>query len=688
MNKDKGYTFDVSTCSKFKVRNNNSFTLDIEEGNLHINQEFDLERRFKDVVLDRSGLPIDTRVDDRDIKLFPNFVTFCTSNDGLKQKPYIKQLSTATALLGEYCNDCSDIDWLRNKIKVNDSIDTFIERIELLVEGVCPRCKKTRAEMVLDDGMPFYNELAACIGQRAGKSYLVSLIIAYVTHIFLKIQKPNEVYGVGSNNTFFTTLVALTFGQAKELLYDPFYSLIQNAPWFIEYHKLLDYFSKNEELYNLKDTFTSYKHRNLVIHPAGPDKRILRGRTRNMCSIDEIAYFDIKKDEKVRINATEIHKALSNSLFTVRAAATKLLKKGYNNLPTGLFLNISSPASMRDKIMELYSASQGSAKDYIYGIKASTWEFNPTITRKDLESSFKKDPVEAERDFGANPPLADNAFISSFYRIQDCFAGRKNPVSIQYLRKRMKDSTFTRFAKIVTLTRSLNRPSLMAIDAGYSNNSFALAIGSYGKYGLQIDVFIELQPLPGTPLNYTKIMEEIIVPVIEKRNVKMVVSDRWQNLKLLHDLEDTTDVDIFQYSLKYDDIHYVRQKMYDTEITFPVMEKEFKEVLEYDFDNYPHCFSNDPMSHFMLQCATVRDTGNAVTKNDSVTDDLFRAMCLCVNQMMGEEFSQYTGVMDDEDMGSTSSTTLAKMRSFSSAGGFTRKPGSDGKALGTYKTFR
>lgn len=691
-NADKSHSY---CCQQFKSRANYS---PFDETKMVIADDWDIEQKFVEAVKNKSGLPIDTRIDDRDIKLFPNFVEFCISAHGLKQRPYIRQLSTGVILFGEWCNNCSDGDWLLKKIKVNAAYDTFIERVQLLDKGVCPKCKRTKSQMVLDDGMPFYNELAACVGQRAGKSYMVSLMYAYLIHIILKLQKPNEVYGVGSNNMFFMTLSATTFEQAKDLLYDPILSLLTTSPWFVEYHKMLDHYG-GEEIYELKDTFTSYTHRNLTINPSGPDKRKMRGRTRLACSIDEIGWFDYTDsgDNKIKMNASQIYDALANSLFTVRSAATRLLKKGYNNIPTGFFLNISSPSNARDKIMELYNASQGPAAQFIYGLKAPTWEFNPNITRKDLDAAFRKDPISAEMNFGANPPLTDNPFIHSFQRIDKCFIGRVNPITIQYGKRKMSDGDYTRFAKILSMTRA-SRPSVMAIDAGYSNNAFALAVGSIDpKLNMyKLDLVLEIQPLPEMPLNYTRIMDDILIPIAEKRNVRLVVSDRWQNLKILSDFEahfynqDTEEfgVHTMQYSLKYADMLYIRQMMYDTEIVLPALQIPIKSVLDtIDYDNYPWCFAGDPVSHFAYQLLTVKDHKNTVTKGNGATDDILRASFLCLHMLMSDEFAELSAEDHEQQVAGLTIQSFAKLRLYSGgpATVASTHTASDGRPIGAYR---
>lgn len=233
------------------------------------------------------------------------------------------------------------------------------------------------------------------------------------------------------------------------------------------YNSMLLHFSnkRGDELVKLKDNFINYKHRRLLIYPASPDKRILRGRTRWLGAIDELGWFNNDAGtKKVKANANETYASLGNSLRTVRSKAEKLMRQGFYNVPTAYFLNISSPSSARDKIMDLVKKSQGSRKTY--GIVKPTWELNPDVTRESLAEDFRRDPVVAMRDFGAQPPLSSNPFIGSPSTILECISEKPNSIEITYARKRSPDGSLKRYAKLVRVKPS-GMPSILAIDAGY-----------------------------------------------------------------------------------------------------------------------------------------------------------------------------------------------------------------------------
>jgi hypothetical protein len=385
-------------------------------------------------------------------------------------------------------------------------------------------------------------------------------------------------------------------------------------------------------------------------------------------SIDELGWFsNLANSQNIKMNANEVYIALERSLLTVRASSNKLIKKGFDNVPTGYFLNISSPSSQRDKIMELVRQSQGSRR--IYGVIKPTWEMNPTVTREDLDEEFRKDPNAAMRDYGAQPPLSSNPFISSRTTLEQCFHTKQNPCAITYEVKKAADDTETRYARFTKLKRS-GKPTVLALDAGYSNNSFACAVGHLlnSRYPV-IDVLVEIQPLPGVPLNFSLIYTHILMPLIERRNVKVMVADRWNSLKLLSDAaEDFEGLATQQVSIKYSNMQLCKEFLQDQEMNLPPPEITMEELLSYNHSEYPGCFKHYPVAHCLLQLLTVQDTGSTVIKGDQLTDDLARAVMLAHTVLTDENNIGFFTQQEEEEV---SAWDITQMGCFKGASGST-----------------
>lgn len=833
---------------------------------------------------------------------------------------------------------------LYSKVKVKDGCFLF------KVKSVAKSFYQTTYDFVVPEDHNFIAN--GLVNHNSGKSAMVAMCSAYILHKLLKLQKPNEVYGLLSSNVLHGTFVALTYKQASETLWEPFLAYITTSPWFNDFHALLDHYGRKygEEFYKVKDTFITYKTRRLLLYPAGPNKKTLRGRcltgntlistnegflrldeiidrdgfqeisefyvatehgkekvthlyrtraktlkittengfvlegtpehpvltvtengfrtwvplqelkfgdrivswtekaevlfgkedadqqhfvsccgtglhlrlrmshpktlfygialllkeflyfyrdeeyvvfvfpdremarqihiilyqalnilgkleerkedsllmfqdlerqkinifmemalqkdpelfemfnfyrepitryevvakieendqeqyvydisvpngnsflangltshnTRFLASIDEIGWFDNNRDRNmVKMDANEVYIALDRSLLTVRSAAQRLIHQGFDDIPNGYALNISSPSSARDKIMELVNQSKDSKK--ILGFKRPTWEMNPNITKeRDLSEEFARDPQGAERDYGCNPPLSDNAFFSSFAAIEECFIGKPNKLKYGFKYHRTKDGITTKYAMLEDVVRS-SKPNVIALDCGYSNNSFALVCGHLHEGIPVITCLCEVIPNPGVPVNHALVFRELIHPLIRERNVKMLISDRWQNIKLLQDAElEFEDLNTISYSLKYPDFWNIKQTMFDAEVVFPKLPRKIEDILKFDQYSYPHCFNHSPMEHLAVQFMTVRDMGNSVDKGDGLTDDLFRASCLAIYALNNPEYYDLFSPDGEEEIPSSKKAVGIVMSRSSGRSGKTGEAGmtSSGKALG------
>lgn len=644
----------------------------------------DVRKILKQVINENRIVSPDIKFPEGDFAEAPNFYTWCVSDRFLNQKPFVEQAIIGTRLFAEYCPDCTDMEWFLHTHKVNDSLLKFERKVALLHHGKCPHCHKTRLQFFKQKKLHAYVELALSAGQRSGKSAVTAMLTTYITHRVLKLERPNEVYGLLKSTVLQGTFTALTFAQAKDTLWDPFYGNILESPWFQQYHAAMDEVGSRhgEELYNLKDTFVVYKHRRVSIYPAGPDKRVLRGRTRIFGSIDELGWFpnDISSLKNVKMNATEVYIALERSLLTVRAASKNVIKRGFYNVPMGYFINISSPSSVRDKIMELVRKSQHSTK--ILGLCKPTWEMNPHVPKSALAEEFRKDPVAAMRDYGAQPPLTNNAFLPNKDAVVKCLSGKKNALKMDYKMYKTSDGSVEVYGSLEAV-KIIARPCILALDAGYSNNSFAFALGFLSKEKKPvISVFGEVIPTQGMRINHSLMFTHLLDKLFENCNIVKVAADRWNSLKILADMEVKHDVERQIYSLKYTDLQMFKSYIEDGEITFPACPTPVDEILKYNHSEYPDCFKHRPVEHFVLQLLTVQDTGTQVIKGDQLTDDIARAVMLLTQQLIDEDNQELLNLPEAQMASTVNASQMAVYRNYS-GGGSSRSSGGSGTTQGS-----
>lgn len=624
----------------------------------------DLYESVLAAIRSNSLTPIDLDVDDSHLWEAPNYYEWCLSGKGIKFKPFARQMWIALQLFGEMCPNCSDPLWYADptNIPVDYNSRDFPEHVQLMEHGVCPNCGHGKHQFVKDGSMRNTMELSACLGQRSGKSILTGSLASYHIHKLLKLVRPAEYYGLASSTTLTGTYVGLTLGRAFNLLWRPVYNTIMDSPWFKEYIHFMQDEGKRlgTELITVKDTYINFRRSNMLISPAAPDSGKLRGDTRIQAAIDELGFFRFGSgsEDLVTINADEIHASLTNSLATVRTKATRMLKGGFDNVQQGLMINISSPSSVFDKIMTLVRQSEGSKT--MLGVHLPSWEVNPDLTEEDLAHYKITLGLERfERDFGANPPLGDGVFFDP-ETIPPLFKGRPNAVVYEPISRINKKGRTEKAVKLVSTKPLANQPpSLLAIDAGETNNSFSLVIGvpsltgkelpnTYIKntvknkylkvsplntdleHRVTIQAVIEVIPPENGKVNFSRMFKHVITPLLEPFNVKAVVADRWNSVLLLDELRENYDVDTFQYSLRYKDMELIRN-MVETEnfLSLPRLEaKALMDVQNFQQRNYPHCFENRPLDHLGLQFLTVKDYGRTVGKGSGMTDDSFRALAL------------------------------------------------------------
>lgn len=658
----------IETCEKYKTWSSKQidFLSSVFGENLNLetdiekmvvtdekSQESSLQEQLKNALSPGNAIAPDLKFNDNDLKLFPNFYEFCMDKKGLNQPPLPKQLVIFTHMFAEWCPFCSnEIFHTLEDFPTDYKVEDAKEDVTFLEYGVCPKCKRRKSEMIKNGDLNSYMELALACGQRSGKSIGTSLAGGYIIHRYLKLQNPAKVFNLTSNTKLTGTMVALTFGRAKSLLFEPVVDLLEKSEWFQNYHELLDDYSEkyDQEIYTFGKELIVYKHRGIALYPASPNKRILRGDSRFTASVDELGWFPFgeESNDRERAGADEVYEALDRSMLTVREAHDKRLEQGYDNIPTGFGIYASSPSAYNDKIMSLTRAFRGST--IALAAHFATWEMNPHISRnsKAIQKAYLENPIKAERDYGANPPLADSAFISDPTEFQSCFTNKRNLLGkYSYTVVKRRSGVERRSAKFKEELKGLKGPCVLALDAGSSNNSFGIALARLSNQRPQIIGMMEIAPDYNKQLDHAYIYKNIILPVIKLFQVVRVYVDRWQSLKIIHDIEmDTKDfgyeVKAEEYSMGINDFKFILDFMRDPEYTpeFPKLEDNWESVFTRNTENYPHCFTLQPVSHFLFQMATVRETRKNIDKGQGYTDDVFRAVTLCLTNLYDEEVVQ------------------------------------------------
>lgn len=605
-----------------------------------------------------TGTVRDFRIDDRDLPAAVNYYDFCFNIIGKDaHPPWARQFFIAVSLLGEICPHCSNKNYLNihnipKDFPTSDLVSR--KRLVLLENGVCPVCGRTKHQLISSGLLNNYNQGVYCLGQRSGKSSTAAEIAAYTLHRYMKYPMLAELSPYMQKSTQLTGIFcSLTFKKALEVLWTPFKNIVDNAQWFKDYFDLLeDYRQKtgNKLLYN-SSTKIAIGNKNLYCFPTGPMASTLRGNTSFMCFLDELGLFppgtneEIEDDVNRRASPDEAYTSLLNSLATVTSTIDKLRADGYNSAPPSFMLSVSSPISNRDKIMRLLKQSE--TDNSIYGIQLPTWEVNPTLERSSnlIASAFKANPVRALRDFGAQPTDTSMAFFDG-KRAAKLFVGP--PPTHQLIQRSDEYETWGELKKL----SAIQYPSIMSLDAGYSNNSFSVSVLYYdfAKNKTVLACSLECMPIQGKVINFNKMYHNVILPLAKDLNVCYICADRWNSIDLLHRLREDMGLAPNKksfvrgdfYSLKRSDFDAVKASLSNDTLVFPFLQKsDIENTLTKAVDDYRVEFFGKPLEHLLLQFATVADVGPAMCpdKAPGLTDDILRTVVLGLTKIHSEKVS-------------------------------------------------
>lgn len=642
--------------------------------------------------------------DEREIPRYANFFEF--ARRGLAVEPFPRQLQVVMQAYGEICLFCSDPAWVNNM--VDQPIPEIMEHVIFMRFGKCPKCKKTRFDMIKQRLWYFPNRIALLVGQRAGKNMTLAMTSLYQDHLFLTLEMekageltrvaPYEYYGLMP--TFIRqAFTGVTAAQAFDNVWDQIVTIRNESPWYHTYYDFLKYHGSRagQELYKVSDTFVSYHHKRMGTTIKSPDKRKLRGATRYMTGIDEICWFNsgmTEAQEKKVGDVMEVWTSLNNSLRTLRTAADQVMRSGRYDVPNAFSMDISSPFDVNDILSQHMREARKNPR--IMAAHYATWEFNPNQTQEVLAEEFVKNPEIAWRDFGAIPPLANSPWMTDKKAVISCVRSTKDPVTVSYrqvsgINEQFGDTTVWLELDKVNFGSGAH---VIGIDLGLDNNAFALTIGSMEAGNrARIDCSFMLKPSTNAKINLDKMFTQFIEPMVTRSNCVLVAYDHWNSVTNVQHLRDK-NIDARQHTLSANDFAALRSDLTSNNISLPFTEFPLGTLLERDAAvDLIQTSYDKPNFSLVLQTLTVREIGNGkVVKPQNGDDDVFRSMAL-VHKFIREEeitkrllaggFSSNSskgsnrsiGVINQMSRGGSGTGSTGRVGSFMAVGSLSRRRG-------------
>jgi hypothetical protein len=398
---------------------------------------------------------------------------------------YYRQYQILRDLFNIRCKICNPQDY--DSIEVWGKPRSYLES-EVLLEWnasqedfVCPKCGNSLQGFIEDRIIIPYTELICISGMRSGKSYLGAMICGYIEHML----RARSMLGRGAVQRLFkleksewleVTFAASTATQAKETIYAKYREMRNNSPWIDKHVKYVQKLEATQvgkvdkwEYKALDDTiedgYLQVRFNRVSSNSAG-----IAGKTRIIAAIDELGRL-ANTDSKT--SAQELYRVLNQSLKTVRGAIN------HNPIPPyyGLMLNVTSPMEINGLDMQLYNMAKSGVAKKTYFSKSSTWEFNPKLKRSDFEEEYAKDPVGAERDYGANPPAAETPLIDNPARFWKSVDFSRKPTA-RFVNTYISDPTGKKYigAKLEHVDLDFEGQYHIFADAGLTFDAFAFVI--------------------------------------------------------------------------------------------------------------------------------------------------------------------------------------------------------------------
>ena len=529
----------------------------------------------------------------------PNAIEWAVGAQYLNQPTlyaYKRQYQVLRDLLNLRCPLCNPLG--REHTDCWDKGKEYLQSENLLVwskkynDDICPKCGTTRKEFETDDFFKKYTMLVLCVGQRSGKSILGgSYLSTYVEHRIITSGDPATYFQVFPGQPFEVAFTATTAAQAEGTIYAYYRSARSRSPWIQAYIEKL----RTEErkkgldkntLYRENLDSVIYKNLNVEFNSLNSNSGGLAGRTRIFSIIDELSRFDDTKESKR--SAGEVFSVLENSLVTVRSKAAKLGLPHY----FGMMAAVSSPMFYNDATMNLVRDAKKIKT--IYAMHLPTWQFNPDITRADLEPFYQRDAIDAERNFGANPPMASKPFVQDVERFKAAINIDLKPKAI-FEDTYPIDGTGRAYVgkRLTTCSFDTKHVHYLGGDAGKSKDSFALVsvhgeyidrVNSDGerdtKWVTVIDWCLTIRPTsrPRRTVFYDCIID-IIKNIKNKQRIQFVGFDHWNSESTIQDIR-TLGIDADIRTIKSEDYVTFLNDVYEGKVQFipPLKEDEGKDA--------------------------------------------------------------------------------------------------------------
>lgn len=371
-----------------------------------------------------------------------------------------------------------------------------------------------------EKGMEYYekytvNEVIAQLGKGSGKDHVSRISMAYVVYLFHCLRDPLDYYNKAGNIHIALINLAVNAKQAQQVFFEPFKNLLLNSPYFNEH----PFEPRVQELY--------FFERPVRCFSGHSESEGWEGYDVMMCVLDEISAFktdaELQDSIRQRGSASQIYNMAKASVIS--------------RFPdVGKVILLSFPRFKDDFIQERYNEYINLKPPKMWGLKAATWEVNPTITYKDLEPEFIRNPIDARARFACEPPEMEDAYFRDADSVRNAFKYGESPINDEGQWKTWFNGrdNYSRF---------------IHVDLGLKRDAAALSmVHISGMKEVKTSAGIEVLPIiyvdlvyrwkadHGSEIDFASV-RSLIVELSRKFDIAGVTFDMWQSADMIQSLK-------------------------------------------------------------------------------------------------------------------------------------------------------
>jgi hypothetical protein len=250
------------------------------------------------------------------------------------------------------------------------------------------------------------NEVIAEIGKGGGKDFSSRAAFCYIIYQLHCLRDPLNYYGKAHGTYIEMLNVAVNAQQAQRVFFDPFKNLLLASPYF------------NDVGFDPRVNEIHFFQRPIRCYSGHSEAEGWEGYDLLMVVLDEIAAFktdaELKGETRSKGSATAIYQMSKPSVMSRFPEVGKVVL-------------LSFPRFKGDFIQQRMEAFTSGQEEKTWGVIATTWESNPTITREMLEPEFRRNEVEANMRFACIPPEMTDAYFREPDLVRAAFLREDDP---------------------------------------------------------------------------------------------------------------------------------------------------------------------------------------------------------------------------------------------------------------------